>query len=123
MDVDASKFMNKIQSLVLLILTITPWPISFYFSYQGRQLFLQDPISYEEISAHSAKMGTVSLFVLLWILGLIIFYLIYLFRSSGVSNLDDRLLWSFGIIMFNVIAMPIFWYRNIWKASNDLKTE
>jgi len=48
------------------------------------------------------------------ILGLVIFYLVYLFTRSKLP-LDWIVVWAAVLMIVNVFAMPVFWYLVIWK--------
>ena len=49
---------------------------------------------------------------------LIISYIVYLFKTNYVPK-DKKALWAVVIILFAVIAMPIFWYLYVWKPIQD----
>ncbi|MEK6602136.1 MAG: hypothetical protein AABZ09_09670 [Candidatus Binatota bacterium] len=50
---------------------------------------------------------------MLLIFVLLVFYLVYLFRTDRVPS-DKKALWAVVLFMGNMIAIPIFWYLYIW---------
>lgn len=54
--------------------------------------------------------------VMLLSLGLVCFYIVYLFKTPRVAN-DKKALWAVVLFMGGFIAMPIFWYLYIWPES------
>lgn len=53
---------------------------------------------------------------IVWIWGLMAFYLIYLFKSSSVPK-DQKVLWAVVLFIANVMAMPVFWWLYVWPGS------
>ncbi len=47
---------------------------------------------------------------------LMIFYIVYLFRTSRVPQ-DKKALWAVVLFMGNMFAMPVFWFLYIWQDS------
>ena len=45
----------------------------------------------------------------------------YIFRSGRVPK-DVRILWTLLLVFINVFALPIFWYKYVWK-SDEARTE
>ena len=55
---------------------------------------------------------------ILWLWGLIAFYLVYLFKSEVIPK-DQRPLWAVVLIFFNVFSMLVFWFLYIWPESRQ----
>jgi hypothetical protein len=53
-------------------------------------------------------------FTMLFIVGLTIFYVVYLFRTERVPQ-DKKALWAVVLLLGNMFAFPVFWYLFIWK--------
>lgn len=53
---------------------------------------------------------------MLLIFGLIVSYIVYLFKTEYVSK-DKKALWAVVLFMGNVLAMPIFWFLYVWRPS------
>jgi hypothetical protein len=66
---------------------------------------------------------TVHCFVALEAVLLVIFYFVHAFNNDRLSG-HQRGLWMVLLPCANVVAMPIYWYRHIWKAlpPRDLPT-
>jgi hypothetical protein len=47
-------------------------------------------------------------------IGLMIFYMVNVFRNDRV-NKDMKVLWAVVLFMGAIIAMPIYWYLYIWR--------
>lgn len=53
---------------------------------------------------------------MLLIFALMIFYIVYLFRTPRVPQ-DKKALWAVVLFMGNMIAMPVFWFLYVWRDS------
>ena len=51
---------------------------------------------------------------MLLIFALLIFYIVYLFRTTRVSQ-DKKALWAVVLFMGNMFAMPVFWFLYVWR--------
>ena len=47
-------------------------------------------------------------------IALSIFYIVNVFRNKRVKK-DQQILWVVLLIMFGMIAEPVYWYKYIWK--------
>ncbi len=54
------------------------------------------------------------LFTMLAVMGLMVFYIVNVFRNDRVDK-DKKALWAVVLFMGNMIAMPIYWYLYIWR--------
>jgi len=54
------------------------------------------------------------LFTMLAVMGLMVFYIVNVFRNDRVDK-DQKALWAVVLFMGNMIAMPIYWYLYIWR--------
>ena len=48
----------------------------------------------------------------LW--GLLLIYILYLFRTDRVAR-DKKALWAVVLLLGNMVAMPVFWHLYIWR--------
>jgi uncharacterized membrane protein YozB (DUF420 family) len=46
--------------------------------------------------------------------GLIVFYIVNVFKNERVDK-DKKAVWAVVLIMGGIIAMPIYWYLYFWK--------
>lgn len=68
---------------------------------------------------HPALIIIPHLAMMLLIICLLIFYIIYLFKTERVPN-DKKTLWAVVLFLGNIFAMPFFWYLYIWRKPNAL---
>src|SRR5687768_14662280 len=47
------------------------------------------------------------------IMGLMVFYIVHVFRNRALTE-SARVLWTIVIFMGHFIAMPIYWYLQVW---------
>lgn len=50
-------------------------------------------------------------------LGLLVFYLVYLFTKTPLSP-ERKLIWAVALVTGHVLVMPVFWWRHVWKPRN-----
>ncbi len=55
---------------------------------------------------------------IVWAWGLIVFYIVYVFKSDRVPK-EKKALWAAVLFLGNMFAMPVFWYLHIWRAPKD----
>lgn len=58
------------------------------------------------------------LLTILLVIGLMIFYIVDVFRNERV-NKDMKVLWAVVLFMGTMIAMPVYWYLYIWREPAD----
>ena len=106
--------MNKIQKIIIGLLTILP------ILYMG--LFLINFMSFPNEIINFDTMIKLHMGAMLLIFGLLIFYIVNIFKTNRVTN-DKRTLWAIVIFFGTVIAMPIYWYLYIWtEPKTEIKT-
>ena len=109
---------KRMFALALLILTIAPWFITFFISNQGDELFTNNSITTNDVVAHVDRMEQWGMIAGIWTLILIIVYIVYLYKSSDVPS-NKRSLWTFALIVGNIVVMPYFWYQYIWRIAKN----
>ena len=57
---------------------------------------------------------------LLWIVGLLAFYLHHVFRVKQFDA-ERRTLWAIVLLIGNIFSMPIYWYKYIWHQKHQAK--
>ena len=100
----------------------TAWPLLWMFIFMGA-------IFYQVFSGAFAgrpsgpHAGPPPLFMLLFAghfltilltFGLLVIYMIHLFRSDRVAQ-DKKALWAVVLFMGNMVAMPVYFYFYVWK--------
>jgi len=53
------------------------------------------------------------LLTMVWMIGLLVFYIVYLFKTDSVPQ-DKKALWAVVLLLGTVVAMPVFFYFYIW---------
>ena len=65
-----------------------------------------------------ALMDNAKLYSYLLLVGLWVFYLIYLFRTRNIPK-EKKGLWLAVLFFANILAMPFFWYVYVWRNSSS----
>jgi len=60
--------------------------------------------------------------IILLIWGLVIFYIVNVYKSNKVPK-QQRVLWVFLLIFGGIIAMLFYWYLYIWKEDGKQTTD
>jgi hypothetical protein len=106
--------LGKPAAVLVLIATAVPLAYLVFFLATMLTALLAGP--------ESSPLGerfVVVLFVLhfscmLWLVGLIVFYLAFLFKTEAVPA-DKKALWAVVLFLGNMLAMPVFWYLYMWR--------
>jgi hypothetical protein len=51
-------------------------------------------------------------------LGLVVSFLVYVFRSEHVPS-NRKALWAVVLFLGNILAMPVFWYLCVWRPVTE----
>lgn len=92
---------------------LTAWP----FAYALLFIFFVLGMMFERpgrISDLFPLVIVVHLLTVMLALGLLVFYLIDVFRNDRVHK-DQKALWAIVLFFGGAIAMPFYWYLNIWR--------
>jgi hypothetical protein len=99
---EASYFNNKPAKIMLLITTLLPFV--FLLLSIGLRFYT---------TLNTLFYICVALYYIL-ILGLIILYIINVYRNTNVA-LNQRTLWAVLLACGNVLVFPFYWYIHIWR--------
>ncbi len=108
------------RPLKLLLGLATLWPVVYLVCFLGFWFFLMMWMVSRSPDESEMPFGMMRVFFILhgitivWILGLLAFYLYHLFQTDRVKN-DQKALWAVVLFLGNAIAMPIYWYLYIWR--------
>lgn len=108
----------------LLLAVATAWPVVYMFIFMvgfalmfcsefaltGKQPasdFLGMPFAFAAVFA-------MHLLTILWVFGLLAFYIVHLFKTARVPK-EQKALWAVVLFLGNAIAMPVYWYFYIWQ--------
>ncbi|WP_159568540.1 hypothetical protein [Limnobacter sp. 130] len=104
--------MNRSAAIVLAIATFLPVGYMFYFFAAFGQM--DDQMTPEEFQVKFELLFRLHLSTMALMVGLLIIYIVYLFRTEHVPK-DKKALWAVVLFMGNIIAMPVFWFLYVWK--------
>ncbi len=100
----------------VLIGAATLWPLAymalFLLSFVGMATGGGQPLLRFE------ALFVLHLLTMVWMVGLMVFYIVYLFKTERVSQ-DKKVLWAIVLFMGHVIAMPIFFWLYIWPDPRE----
>ena len=114
------KFMTKTTKL--LIGAATVWPPIYMLVFMAFML-LTMLSTFATPRTGGAPLGfpvafagifVLHLFTMLEIIGLLVFYIVNVFRNPNVVG-DRKALWAIVLFLGGFIAMPIYWYLYIWR--------
>ena len=103
--------MNK--GLKLLLGAVTIW-LPFYLLLFMGVAFYSAFSGSSEPSVIWAVIIPLHLLTMLLTIGLMIFYVVNVFRNEQVKK-DAKVLWAVVLFMGGIIAMPVYWYLYIWR--------
>lgn len=88
-------------------------PFLYMIAFAG---FVFSPQMLRTLDSNDAfqRLFLIHIAATLAIMGLIAFYVVYLYRTPHVPA-DKKALWAVILFMANMFAMPLFWYLYVWK--------
>jgi hypothetical protein len=123
---------SKSTQLVLGVATL--WPLVYMFLFLAYIVWMVFGVALEAGPHGGSREPTttdvtfvrsffgifaVHILTMLEILGLTVFYVIDVFRTTRLPS-DQRVLWLLVIFFAGPIGMPIYWYLNIWREPSVL---
>ena len=107
--------MSTTKKLLLFLWTILP--VLYFFAFMA---FVSFSVFSQKVSGAPFDFFPY-LFVVHMLFGfcgmaLIAYYLIYLFKRSGLQG-NDQIMWLVLLLMLGPFGMLAFWYVNIWKKA------
>lgn len=105
---------------------LTLWPILYFFLFIGFFAFTVFSVLFHaassspEFSGDPAPLAFFPAFFLLHLititimLGLMIFYIVHLFKSPRVAP-DKKILWLILLLLAGMFSMPVFFYLYVWR--------
>lgn len=98
--------MRKFLALTLLAVTLLPIA-NILYSIANLHQSVFDAAS----GGGFQELGTIQLIMVAL---LIVAYLVLLSKSQRVPN-DKKMSWAIALLVFNVLAMVVFWFHYIWR--------
>jgi len=111
--------MSRNKAIALGICTVIP--ILYVFVFISFFLFAFNSSSFES-RAHDLIFKIIfpiHFAVMLLLLGNLIICIKDVFSNEHIES-DKRSLWAIVLFFGNVIAMPVYWYINIWKYTRKM---
>ena len=111
------KNMNKFFKILLGIMTL--YPLLHLFFFIGLFGFIAFKIFGGQVfNEHSQVFPFLiisHISAMVFILGLIGFYSMHIYKCNPVSS-EKKILWLILIVFVNVFSMPVYWYLFVWKG-------
>lgn len=105
--------MSKPAKIALGVATI--WPGIYVLVFLGFMLYLLTNMPTGESGLNVLlPFFVVHIGTMLWNIGLLIFYIVHLFKNDRIEN-SMKALWAIVLFFGSLIAMPIYWYLYIWS--------
>jgi len=117
--------MSKQAKILIGLATI--WPLIYMFIFFGFVLIAVLTTSQHAPGKFDAEDGFpisfawlfgLHILTMIWIMGLLIFYIVNVFKNERVEK-DKKVLWAIVLFMGGIIAMPVYWYLYIWKEKGE----
>ncbi|MCB8980930.1 MAG: hypothetical protein H6657_26285 [Ardenticatenaceae bacterium] len=112
---------QKAKAIGLLGFTTAPIVVDYFVLRSGRSLIDDTSVTYADIDAYFSHIDQWTDGLLIWFVALLIFYLVYLYKTEHVPA-KERPFWAAALILGNIVAMPIFWYRYMWQTIEPSQT-
>ncbi len=115
--------MTRPLALVIALLTLAPWAFIVFFFVTFSTVFAQAQTVQtgggpsNEFFRNFDRIFHLQLLGTGWIVALLIFYIVHLFRTSRVPS-DKKALWAVVLLLAHLFAMPVYWYFYIWPKPN-----
>ena len=113
--------MSKPVKIALAVLTA--WPIVYMLGFTafvmsmfvgGARAVAHPPSEQPFGFGEFATIAVLHVTTMLIIFGLLVLYIVHLFRSNVVDQ-DKKALWAVVLILGNMLAMPVYWYLFVWR--------
>jgi hypothetical protein len=114
--------MKKFTKILLAIATV--WPFLYMVLFV---LFAFFSVFFMPRSGSPEGGGIPDLFLIIFplhlltmllIMGLMVFYIVNIFRNDRVEK-DKKVLWAVVLFMAGMFAMPVYWYLYIWREEKE----
>ena len=100
----------------LLLGGLSLWPLVYIFIFVAYFLFnVSNP---DHFNAVMPFLFFFHFLTILLIFGLMLFYVVHAVRNPRVSG-NMKIVWVICLVQLNIMAVPIYWFLEIWKAPED----
>ena len=73
-------------------------------------------------SSSNICMAVLYVLTILSVLGLLIFYIVNVYRNNGVVE-NQKALWAALLFFGNIVIYPVYWYLHIWREPKKTTLE
>ena len=104
---------SKSAKIALLVATVLPLIfVAYVFWFVFRQLMAPlGTIPFDEGTFHRLLLANLA--IMAWSVGLLVAYLLHLFRTSNVPD-SQKALWTVALLCASPISMFVYWFRQVW---------
>jgi hypothetical protein len=106
--------MSKFKKKLLGFLTAWPFAYMILFMLFVFLMILMEPGAGSGFGPLILLIFPVHILTIFLIIGLQIYYIVDVFNNKRVGQ-DQRVIWVIALILGGMLAMPIYWYLNIWR--------
>jgi hypothetical protein len=106
------------RGTAITLAVFTAWPFLYMIIFMVTWICMVMSIGSD---AHPEPPGVMfiglmvlHLLTMLEIMGLLVIYLVHLFRTDRVPQ-DKKALWAVVLFLGNMLAMPVYWYLYVWR--------
>lgn len=110
----------------LAIGALTAWPLVYmgvfmlaffatFFRMAGKHAGAGPPAMFGTLFAFHC-------FTMVVIVGLMVFYIVHIVKST-FEKPEMKIIWLILVLMGGMIAMPVYWYMNIWQSMQIKRPE
>lgn len=111
--------MSKPTKIILAVLTA--WPAVYMLAFMGLFIYLfvtvaivNQPSAPDHFPLVFSVIGILHILTMLELIGLLIFYVVHLFKYPHFTQ-DRKMLWLLLLIFTGIFSMPVYWYLYIWR--------
>lgn len=108
------------KGIKLLLGAVTIWLPFYFLLFLGFAVFSAFLRS-DEPPAIWAVIIPLHILTMLITIGLLIFYMVNLFRNDRIKK-DAKVLWAVVLFMGGMIAMPVYWYLYVWRDTSNMSS-
>jgi hypothetical protein len=108
--------LNRPVALLIGLITLAPWAYFVFLMVSVMPRLAAVPASgasAADFLVHFRIIWRLQVLMLLVFFGLMIVYIVHLFRSDRVPP-DKKALWAVVLFLGNLFAMPFYWYSYMW---------
>ena len=113
--------LSRPVALIVAALTLAPWAyFAFFFVFAMSQFTpaASPPGQPDQLEEQFATLFRLHLLVMVFMVGLIAFYIVHLFRTDRIPA-DKKALWAVVLFFAHVLAMPFYWYLYMWPKADE----